>query len=163
MSKQLHLAFRVEYDGIAISLPTRLEVGLPLPQEMHNENRFLSFTGIWDTGATHSVITDKVMKALNLSPVDMVPVSGVNSREIRPVCLVNIVLPNHIILPARRVTVCNLNSTNYDLLIGMDIISLGDFSISNRDGLTHFTFAMPSFQNRTDLLDKANAVNGHKK
>jgi hypothetical protein len=37
-----------------------------------------------------------------------------------------------------------------DLLIGMDIIQLGDFSISNGAGKTLFTFAMPSFEDKID-------------
>jgi len=41
----------------------------------------------------------------------------------------------------------------------MDIIQLGDFSISNGEGKTLFTFAMPPFESKTDLYEKALGVN----
>jgi len=45
----------------------------------------------------------------------------------------------------------------------MDIIQLGDFSISNGEGKTLFTFAMPSFESKTDLYEKAITENKHRK
>lgn len=163
MSKPFHLAFRTEYPGRMLSLPTGLKVGLPLQGGQQTQNHFHPFMGIWDTGASNSVITENVMKRLSLKPVDMITVSGVNSKELRPVCFVNIILPNNVLITSRRVTVCNLNSPGIDLLIGMDIITLGDFCITNLNGITHFSFAIPSFPNRTDMLEKAEKVNGHKK
>lgn len=38
---------------------------------------------------------------------------------------------------------------NIDLLIGMDIISLGDFAITNVNGKTTFSFRLPS----TSIID----------
>lgn len=46
-----------------------------------------------------------------------------------------------------------------DILIGMDIIKFGDFAISNGGGQTLFSFAIPPFENKTDLLEKANKTN----
>jgi hypothetical protein len=57
-----------------------------------------------------------------------------------------------------RISVLNLVK-DIDMLIGMDIIQLGDFSISNGAGKTLFTFAMPPFENKTDLYEKALAEN----
>ena len=41
---------------------------------------------------------------------------------------------------------CGKNSVigDYDLIIGMDIITLGDFVISNKDNQTWFAFRYPS-------------------
>ena len=41
----------------------------------------------------------------------------------------------------------------------MDIIGQGDFAISNAGGKTLFTFAIPPFEDKTDLYEKADAVN----
>ena len=38
-----------------------------------------------------------------------------------------------------------------DLLIGMDIINLGDFAITNKDGVTMLSFIMPSL-NHIDFV-----------
>jgi len=45
----------------------------------------------------------------------------------------------------------------------MDIILLGDFSISNGGGRTLFSFAIPPFENKTDHYEKALAVNKRNK
>lgn len=162
MSKIHHRAFRVEYKAIARQLISDILVTQPGSVLNLDRDGWVFFRGIWDTGATHTVVTQHVVDTLGLSPIDMVKVSGVNSESTVPVMLVDIGLPNRLIIPNRRVTVCSIGN-GIDVLIGMDIIALGDFSISNLEGKTVFTFAMPSFQNRTDLFDKAEAVNNHKK
>jgi hypothetical protein len=45
------------------------------------------------------------------------------------------------------------------MLIGMDIIRYCDFSISNGNGKTLFSFAMPPFENKTDHYEKALKIN----
>lgn len=42
----------------------------------------------------------------------------------------------------------------FSCLIGMDVINLGDFAISNREQKTVFTFRMPSLQ-RFDFVREA--------
>jgi hypothetical protein len=78
-----------------------------------------------------------------------------------PVVLVNLILPNRIRVNGVRVTVSDIQGV--DMLIGMDLIQLGDFSISNFEKKTIFTFAIPPFRNRTDLYEKAIAVSKRKK
>ena len=71
---------------------------------------------------------------------------------------VSIRLPNLVALDRVNVVVNNLVK-DVDLLIGMDIIQLGDFAISNGSGKTLFTFAMPPFEDKTDLYEKALLMN----
>ena len=66
-------------------------------------------------------------------------------------------LPNMVDVNNTNVAVCNLVK-DIDLLIGMDIIKLGDFSISNGAGKTLFTFAAPPFEEKTDLYEPAMAT-----
>lgn len=56
--------------------------------------------------------------------------------------LVNIRLPNSVAFMGVRVTKGNLGDA--DVLIGMDIISQGDFAVTNLGGLTKFSFRVPS-------------------
>jgi hypothetical protein len=65
-------------------------------------------------------------------------------------------------IPNWLVTRNLLNSPGIDVLIGMDIIHNGDFNISNGNGKTIFTFALPPFSYPVDLLEKANATNPRK-
>lgn len=50
------------------------------------------------------------------------------------------------IVPSVRVTKGNLGTA--DILIGMNIINLGDFAVTNKNGATKFTFRVPS---QTDI------------
>ena len=45
------------------------------------------------------------------------------------------------------------------MLIGMDIIQRGDFSISNGEGKTLFSFVLPPFEKKTDHYEKSIAIN----
>lgn len=58
------------------------------------------------------------------------------------VYLVNLVLPNQLLIQDVRVTEGNLNG--FGVLIGMDIINLGDFALTHRDNKTVFSFQIPA-------------------
>jgi hypothetical protein len=141
-----------------------------LPSEIISDVKIISldnpslnsvYRGVWDTGATTSLITHKVFSELNLTPVDIVTVHGVNSSKRVPMVVFDLILPNGIKISDVRATVSEIRGV--DMLIGMDIIQLGDFSISNFEEKTVFTFAIPPFRNRTDLYEKAIAVSNRKK
>lgn len=101
------------------------------------------FEAIWDTGATGSVITQRVVDGCKLSPIGMVEVHGVNGKHMAEVYLVNIGLPNTVGISGLRVTKGNL-APGVDVLIGMDIIQHGDFAVTNHNGRTVFSFRLPS-------------------
>ncbi|KAA6307265.1 hypothetical protein EZS27_041067 [termite gut metagenome] len=56
--------------------------------------------------------------------------------------LVNILLPNQVVVYSRCVTEGIINGA--DVLIGMDIIARGDFTLSSKGGKTKFCFQLPS-------------------
>ncbi len=106
-------------------------------------------SGIWDTGATNSVITKKKAQELGLKPVSMARVLGVHGAKQVPVYLVTITLNNQNISLTTQVTECEeLSGDGKDvgMLIGMNIINLGDFAISNYNGETFMTFRVPSLE-----------------
>jgi hypothetical protein len=102
------------------------------------------FLAIWDTGATNSVISQKVVDVCGLAPIGMVKVHGVSGEMLAETYLVNIGLPNLVGFYAVRVTKGELPGS--ELLIGMDIISQGDFSVTNCGGITKFSFRTPSIE-----------------
>ena len=114
MSKIPHQAFTVEYGGLVNSLITKVLVVSPF-----DKSKTIEIKAIWDTGATHSVITDSVFKQLSLFAIDQTVVNGVNSRKTVPVTLIHIGLPNKFLIPNHRVTVCDI--AGGDMLIGMDM------------------------------------------
>ena len=136
------------------------KVGISLPcGDYASPDQFSTFFAVWDTGATDSVITPKMRDVLGLATIGKSEVYGVNSFELVDLCLIDVLLPNNVHVPQREVTVCDIGPGPADMLIGMDIIQMGDFSIANYGGNTLFSFAFPPFENPTNLYDKANAIN----
>lgn len=100
------------------------------------------FIGLWDTGATGTVITKKVVDKLKLKPIGKTKVYHANGEDTVNVYAINLYLPNGVAFGFVRVTEGILNEM--DLLIGMDIITQGDFSVTNVKGKTTFSFRIPS-------------------
>jgi hypothetical protein len=118
------------------------------------------YFAIWDTGATNSVITEKVVQECLLKPIGMTEVHHVGGKGFREVFLVNVVLPNSVGISALRVTQGDIVG-QAEVLIGMDIISRGDFTISNFNGTTWFSFRIPSVRHidlKEDPTTKAKYV-----
>ncbi|MDO6761749.1 retropepsin-like aspartic protease [Tamlana sp. 2_MG-2023] len=103
------------------------------------------YEAIWDTGATGTVITSKVATELGLKPTGLVTSNHAGGSSQVPTYLVNIYLPNGIRVQGVRVIEAVL-SGNTEILIGMDIISLGDFAFTNVNGEACFSFRIPSIK-----------------
>lgn len=112
---------------------------------------------LWDTGATGSCITGSVAKALGLMPTGKVISNHAAGRSIVNTFLVNLYLPNNLVIPNVRVIECADSAAGWGIIIGMDIITLGDFSITNVTGKTIVTFRMPSIT-ALDYVEEANGI-----
>lgn len=73
----------------------------------------------------------------------MVEVHTASGPEMANVYLVNIWLPGKVVFYNLEVTEGKL-TRQCEVLIGMDIISEGDFAVTNYNGRTVFTFRFPS-------------------
>lgn len=111
------------------------------------------YKALWDTGATGSVITRKVVDECRLKPIGRAIVHHAKGTSSTSVYLVSVFLPNNVCFRALRVTEGDL-AGDVEVLIGMDIIGRGDFAISNKDGKTVFSFRMPSLE-RIDFIQRA--------
>jgi hypothetical protein len=163
MSKAPHFAFYAEAPKVMLELTSPADVFPVSTRDNTLLNKPVKVKAIWDTGATGSVITPRLQSLLKLFPIQSVLVKAVNSEERVDLVIVTIGLPNKIRFNNLKVTVCELNSPGIDMLIGMDIISKGDFAVSNGANSTLFSFAIPPFENKTNLYDKAEQVNSHMK
>jgi predicted aspartyl protease len=148
-----HFPFKSEYSYLPLKLITEAEVF----NSSQNQN-VLKVNALWDTGAMLSAITPEIANKLNLVSVNRIKINGIGGYSIADIVRVSIRLPNLIELNNARISVINLVK-DVDMLIGMDIIQLGDFSISNGEGKTLFTFVMPPFKQKTDLYEKALILN----
>ena len=110
--------------------------------------RTKTFRGVWDTGANCSVITQKIIDALSLEPVNFTVIGHAHGFADTEEYMVNFALPNGI--GVFRLRVVRGVMDDFDILIGMDIINRGDFAVSNFNGKTTFNFRIPSIAD-TDL------------
>lgn len=104
--------------------------------------------GIWDTGATNSVITQSLARKLNLQPISRVITNGVHGPKEVNVYYIRLTLNNEKVSVNMKATECSELSgdSSIGLLIGMDLIALGDFAITNYQGKTVMSFRIPSIQ-----------------
>lgn len=117
-------------------LPIDVEVGRP-------GGRMESFRAVWDTGAMRTAISFSVLKDIRLVRIGSVVVNGVHSRTISPVVIANIRLSNNILFDKLGIIVCDLPA-RIDVLLGMDIITRGDFAVSNTCNETFLSYRKPS-------------------
>jgi predicted aspartyl protease len=138
-------AFTATADGVLRVLQTpckiceaisvmELKEGKPHPE-------FKEFVAIWDTGASASAISPRVVEALGLTPTGR----GISDTAGGSVPVekysINIILPMNVGFSCLQVS---CNNMKVDVLIGMDIISMGDFCVTNKEGKTVFSFQTPS-------------------
>lgn len=98
----------------------------------------------WDTGATGTCISKELVEKLNLIPTGMVNVHTPSGIGTMNKYMINLILNNEVIIHNLSVMDSEIGNQGIDVLIGMDIISLGDFAISNYEGKTQFSFRIPS-------------------
>lgn len=137
-------AFTFKGDTILPWLITQCGVSAAFDAEFDSgpHPEFRHFNGLWDTGASRSVITSRVAAALGISPIRKVMAKDARGDTVTNLYYVNILLPNR--MEVKNVAVTEGVLDGFDLLIGMDIINLGDFSLTHRNGGTVFSFQIPS-------------------
>jgi len=112
---------------------------------------------IWDTGATNTVISERLVNELELKPITQADVHGANISERVNVYQIDLLLPNRVAVIDNLVSVAR-NIHGGDVLIGMDIITLGDFAVRNENGKTVFSYRIPSAANHIDYVVEANKL-----
>ena len=114
-------------------------------------------SGIWDTGATNSCISKSLAQQLKLVPIQRTTVMGVHGAKEVNVYLVTVTLPNPSIKLNILATECDELSEDGKtcMLVGMDVITKGDFCITNLNGKTVMTYRSPS----VELIDWVADIN----
>ena len=162
-----HRAFTSRYNVRVRVLLNWVSVCLPVTSEEAKTEKveLKEYIAIWDTGATHSAITKKVVEELGLKPTGIVEVRYGSGKALTNTYLVNISLPNRVMVDQVRVTEVQLipddnvsDNQQPQLLIGMDIIGFGDFAVTNADEKTTFSFRIPSIE-EIDFIPDAEESN----
>lgn len=116
----------------------------------------VTVTGIWDTGASQSVITQKVVDALGLQPTGIGQSETAGGLVTASKYTITLGLPPDITIEDVEASCLPLPG-DCDVLIGMDIIGLGDFSITNFNGRTCMSFRVPTMH-EIDFVQNLNFI-----
>lgn len=112
---------------------------------------------LWDTGATNSCISTELSQKMGLKMVSQTVIQTPSGQAAKNTYIINVKLPNNLIIQNLPVADSEIGKQGFDLLIGMDIISNGDFSVSNFQGKTKFTFRFPSVKN-VDYVEEQKSI-----
>lgn len=138
------LAFTLKSNGILNMLKTDTLVLSDIRKKDTSYTPKL-WRGLWDTGASKSSITQRIVDDLNLIPVGNTNISTANGVVAVNTYFVDFGLPNGVTVKNVLVSCADLGD-DIDVLIGMDIIRHGDFSITNVNNKTTFSFRTPSVE-----------------
>ena len=118
----------------------------------------IQVVALWDTGATTTCVSQQVVKDLSLIVTGKAIMTTPSNQTERNKYLVDIILPNNFKVSDHVVIDSDIDNQNIGMLVGMDIISLGDFAVSSFNNQTTFTFRIPS-ECKTDYAREQNISN----
>ena len=143
MAEKLVKTLTVEYPQRMRSLPTTCGVlGRFSVNELTEER---TYNALWDTGADGSVISNSIVTQLGLIADGKIRVYHADGMSLVNTYTIDLRLPCGVTFRNLVVTCGDLMDT--DILVGMDVISMGDFAITAADGKTKFSFQIPSTHN----------------
>lgn len=150
--------YRKDYDTIVRSYIDTVEVGCPTCTDDQSVSQHFSFTALWDTGSTATLISSAVVQQLNPPLLNRFSMSGgVGSQPLPTLSFVVSIKIGHIVLPCLTVEHIVPQKTGdsddirdfvkekgVDVIIGATVLEQGDFLLTNQDGKTHIRFQKPS-------------------
>jgi len=145
MSAEKCSAFTKRHTGISLQLRSEVKI-------LADGNTIIG-VALWDTGASCSCISHDVAAKLRLIPIGKRTIQTPTGRETVNRYLVDIVLPNDVTVDSVEVCESEIGAQGLNLLVGMDIITIGDFAVSNHNKQTVFSFRVPP-QKHIDFVAK---------
>jgi len=150
-----YLPYSQRHESRVPTIISEVDIWYPITE---TDGRAIRVKAVWDTGATRTFIGVQLADELGIVPLEFEPVLGATGLQDAGVVNVAIKLPNGLRIPDKRVYICALPGLA-EMVIGMDIIQLGDLHISNAGGKTLFSFVTPSLPAAFNLEDEANRLN----
>ena len=138
------MAFQKDYEGRLKAILTDAYIfeAVDLDENPVPLNRVYTQSAAWDTGAEISIISPRVVEALGLVPFAETSIMGVGGDETVGVYKIHIGLPNGYLY--EDLIVYSSDIDDYDMLIGMDLISQSDFFLTNISGNNRFYYQLPA-------------------
>lgn len=133
----MSIAFTSTYTGISNRLINEVAI-------LSEQARICNVVAQWDTGAMGTCISKTVVERLSLAPISRVNVYTPSGERTLDAYVIDVRLPNNLLIKNVRAVGGEIAGQGIDILIGMDIIGLGDFAVTNYNRQTVFSFRFPS-------------------
>lgn len=128
----------IEYDSLVTRIAMDLDIADPSREEIVRRVR----DAVLDTGATNSVISEKMAREMGLQPVDTgVLVTATGHREV-PVYIIDVLISGGLRVRNLRVFGSPMENREIEFILGMDVISRGKLVIDSSEGKTMVSFTM---------------------
>ena len=147
-------------NAITVHLPDKqkqsvifeIQLGVPVPTDAYPKDRRMGMKSmaLIDTGATGSCISRRFATEAQLKPFKMGTVLGAHGVAIVPVYRVDVLLPNGILFPNMDVAEF-YGGNDFDFIVGMNILRMGDMALTNAKGKTVFSFRIPPAETHIDF------------
>lgn len=128
--------YKKEYPEIVDTVLTACDIYSAEGRKFHTER------AMWDTGADTTIISSRIVGDLHLQPYKQGGIAGIGGASDSNIYLVHILVPTGDCVT--YVEVMESDFEDYDVIIGMDVITFGDFLLTNADGKTVFQFRTPT-------------------
>jgi len=148
------------YNAITIHLPDKqkqsiifeiqLGVSVPIGGYPKNSRIVMKSMALIDTGSTGSCISRSFASNAKLKSFKIIKVLGAHGSAFVPVYLVDILLPNGILFSNMEVAEF-YGGNNFDFIIGMNILRMGDMALTNANGEMVFSFRIPPAETHIDF------------
>jgi hypothetical protein len=152
-------AVTIKFNGLVERVTTEVKLSEPFDPAAAQtvEPRFFVTQALWDTGATNSLITAETAQALGIPQAGTIDMKHAGGVTISPTYILNILLPNNVMIAGVPVIQCENIVGDFGAIIGMDIICRGDFSVTNVGERTAMSFRFPSIAT-VDYVVEANQI-----
>ena len=154
-------ALTIPYDRLSNVIACTVHASFPKSLLNEGETKpMISHLAIWDTGAMGCAITELFAKKLGLIQTGVKDISGLGGTIEKKTYLIDLTLPDGNMYHDLSITeIDNAKDKdgkqidNFGILIGMDIICTGDFTITNFENKTTMSFRTPS-QKKVDYVEE---------
>lgn len=126
--------FSLAYDSEQLKLlsPAKIEVG---------NKTILTDKAVWDTGANITMVSEKVTGKLSGDPVEEADTHGIGGTDKTRIYMGNVEFPGGIIFDDVTIWIQDLRDLDFEVIIGMDVISRGRLVVEERKGIPTFSFS----------------------
>ena len=157
----VYRGFTVSYQEIVNELISPIKFLPILSADESNSKNPVDVDALWDTGAMVTCMKPSLWENLLIRPFDTsnrIELTGIGGSVKTLFTIANLFLAPNLLIEFCPVYILDFPG-NTDILIGMDIIGMGDFVVCNANNKTSFSFAIPPFPDRIDLVEKVDAAN----